>query len=401
VVARHADTSTVADQPTGTSDGASGDESPSLTHDQVAAALLTWIGGTAIVVLVTLGALAASAVTGVARVLLAVVATVSAVACGLLVLGGRSGWISRYRGQAVVTAISALLSVGGGALVAGTGSALQVVALVLAVTVAGAGLPEMRWFASAVGVAWAAGVTGSVGALVAGTASGVAWQDPVVGAVALAAATLVALAARTDRERALASLVAVHRQVDDESVRDQLTGAANRRGLEMVAVPMIENARRQGEAVHCLFIDLDGFRVVNEELGTAQGDQVLSCVAEALRASIRTTDVLARWAGDEFVVIGPGTGTSPLEMERRVRSRLASDPPVPLEVWKGRISVGSATLVPWDDGDLHSLLRRADQDMALRRSLRRHSTLPRRSDPSPGLPPPSGNPVQGKRDKSD
>lgn len=157
------------------------------------------------------------------------------------------------------------------------------------------------------------------------------------------------------------------------SVRDGLTGLNNRRGLEMVALPMVENARRNGQAVHCLYLDVDDFRAVNESHGTEVGDEVLLGVAEALMASVRGTDVVARWSGDEFVVVGPGTGTSPLELERRIRAQLAAAPQVAGQAWAGRVSIGSATLVPWDDGNLDSLLRRADQDMALRRSLRRQS----------------------------
>jgi diguanylate cyclase (GGDEF)-like protein len=109
-----------------------------------------------------------------------------------------------------------------------------------------------------------------------------------------------------------------------------------------------------------------------------------------LVASIRATDVVARWAGDQFVVLGPGTGTSPLEMERRVRGHLAVDPPAPADVWPAAVSIGSATLVPWDDGNLDSLLSRAEEDMQLRRSLRRQGRG--RSRTGPAAPPtmPSG-----------
>ena len=111
--------------------------------------------------------------------------------------------------------------------------------------------------------------------------------------------------------------------------------------------------------------------MINDAAGPQVGDDLLRAVAAAVMAAVRSTDIVARWSGDEFVVVGPGTGTSPLELERRVHAHLAQVTPVPAEVWTPRVSIGSATLVPWDEGDLASLLRRAEQDMRLRRSLRR------------------------------
>src|SRR5205814_10282304 len=90
-----------------------------------------------------------------------------------------------------------------------------------------------------------------------------------------------------------------------------------------------------------------------------------------LQAAGGTTDVVGGWAGVVLVFVGPGSGTAALELERRVHVHLAAAPPLPPDVWGARVSIGSATLVPWDEGDLASLLRRADQDMRLRRSLRR------------------------------
>jgi diguanylate cyclase (GGDEF)-like protein len=207
------------------------------------------------------------------------------------------------------------------------------------------------------------------------------------------APTLVLLVATALSALIRAGLVDVMQAVDagrsrlqQLAVKDDLTGTANRRGLEMLAAPMIENARRQGEAVHCLSIDVDAFAKVNEALGHERGNAVLLAVAEAVNASIRSTDIVARLTGDAFVVFGPGTGMSPLELERRVRAKLTAQATVPAEVWQPRVSVGAAALVPWDEGDLESLLRRADQDMYLRRSLRRQTTIPRRPTPRPPQP---------------
>ncbi len=189
----------------------------------------------------------------------------------------------------------------------------------------------------------------------------------------VAAAAGVAYAVRSMLTAQAAGLDSAREQAEELSVRDPLTGLANRAGIELVAAPMIEHARRSGQAVHCLYIDVDGMRTVNEAAGLSGGDAVLREVAEIVQACVRGTDVVARWTGDEFVVVGPGTGTSPLELERRVRARIVTHPPVPTEVWSGRVSIGSATLVPWDEGNLSALLAKGEQDMEMRRSLRRQS----------------------------
>ena len=197
---------------------------------------------------------------------------------------------------------------------------------------------------------------------------------------------------------------AVHRQLEgsrreieraltfaqNATVHDPLTSLANRKGLAMLGAQILETARRRGDAVYCMFLDVDGLARVNAELGHAAGDEVLLTVSEALTSSTRATDAVARWGDDEFVVIGPGTGLAPLEMERRVRARCLENSPVPREKWPARISAGGAVLEPWDDGDMETLLRQADREMHLRRALRREASQPPyqpvRLDPSPNPP---------------
>lgn len=222
------------------------------------------------------------------------------------------------------------------------------------------------------------------------------WRDPqpgaswLVGLGILAAVTGLVAVMRAGIVALERTLAEVRLSADEGAVVDSLTGTANRRGLEMLTVPMIENARREGQAVHCLYVDIDAFTTVDEIAGKGASDEVLVAVAEALKTSVRVTDAVARWSGDGFVVMGPGTGTSPLELERRLRSHLSQVSPVPDDVWSARVSVGSATLVPWDDDDLRALLGRAEQDMRLRRTLRRQSgeRARRSAAPSPDVPSP-------------
>ncbi|HVN12873.1 MAG TPA: diguanylate cyclase [Kineosporiaceae bacterium] len=262
--------------------------------------------------------------------------------------------------------------------VAGVATALRMIAtgaswtgleLPLAVVVALA-LPGRLALLAAVAVTAPAG--GAVtGVVVRGTGAGSEILGSVLPLVAVPAAAVIALAWRRRAALLEARLRVADHTADQGAVRDHLTGAVNQRGLEMVADPMLQNARRQGEAVHCLLVDVDDFRLLNERVGRQAGDDVLRSVAAALQSAIRTTDVVGRWSDDEFVVVGPGTGTSPLELERRVHLHLASSPPLPPAVWTPQVSIGSATLVPWDEGDLSSLLGRAEKDLGLRRSLRR------------------------------
>lgn len=84
---------------------------------------------------------------------------------------------------------------------------------------------------------------------------------------------------------------------------DELTGLPNRASLLSILRLAIARASRDTSLLALLFIDLDKFKPINDELGHQAGDQLLSAVGARLRASIRNTDVVARIGGDEFVVL--------------------------------------------------------------------------------------------------
>lgn len=191
--------------------------------------------------------------------------------------------------------------------------------------------------------------------------------------VALVAALALALAIRRrfDRERGETERALAFAQ--DVTVHDPLTGLTNRRGLALLGAQILESAHRGGDAVYCVFIDIDGLATVNEQLGHSAGDDVLLTVAEGLRRSTRATDAVARWGDDEFVVVGPGTGLAPLEMERRIRAHCLEHSSVDRDTWQARVSAGGSVLEPWDEGSIETILRLADREMRLRRALRRKS----------------------------
>jgi diguanylate cyclase (GGDEF)-like protein len=98
-----------------------------------------------------------------------------------------------------------------------------------------------------------------------------------------------------------------YRSANESSRSDFLTGLANRREFFAVAEQERLRAARYGKCVSVAYMDLDGFKEVNDKLGHSAGDAILMEVANALRANLRATDVVARMGGDEFVLLLPET----------------------------------------------------------------------------------------------
>lgn len=108
------------------------------------------------------------------------------------------------------------------------------------------------------------------------------------------------------------------------SQTDDLTSLRNARYLRDYLLSEIKRARRYGASVAVLFLDLDNFKSVNDEHGHLVGSQVLIEVAGAIADSVRDTDTVARYGGDEFVVVLPETDTErALQVAERVREGLA------------------------------------------------------------------------------
>jgi diguanylate cyclase (GGDEF)-like protein/PAS domain S-box-containing protein len=113
--------------------------------------------------------------------------------------------------------------------------------------------------------------------------------------------------ARDAAEEANLALLSANARLHGQVTTDMLTGLCNRNHFENVLKTQIENSRAHGEKLCLLLMDLDNFRSVNERYGHSLGDLVLSELARLLQSHLRKHDVLARWNGDQFMLMLPNT----------------------------------------------------------------------------------------------
>ena len=149
------------------------------------------------------------------------------------------------------------------------------------------------------------------------------------------------------------------------SVTDDLTQLYNSRYLNQVLRREAKRASRSGRPLSLLFIDLDGFKTVNDTHGHRSGSQALVEAAAVIRRSARETDVVARFGGDEFSLILPDTGSDgAAAVGDRVRERVAAHQFLAGEGLDVRltVSVGVATL-PDVAGSAEELMKAADVAM--------------------------------------
>jgi two-component system cell cycle response regulator len=142
----------------------------------------------------------------------------------------------------------------------------------------------------------------------------------------------------------MAGLVRAQRQV---AITDGLTGLRTRRFFEEAIVIETARALRAGSPLGLLIVDIDNFKLVNDTYGHNGGDRVLCEVADRLRSSVRTGDMIARYGGEEFAVVLPDAGEQDIiRIGEQIRTGLAGAPIAANEdAWISvRVSVGAAAL---------------------------------------------------------
>jgi len=152
---------------------------------------------------------------------------------------------------------------------------------------------------------------------------------------------------------------------------DPLTGLANRTLFRELTAHALETCKREGAPLSVLFIDLDGFKQVNDTHGHEAGDKLLVAFAERLLSAARSSDVVARVGGDEFAVMLEGTDADTgAEIAFKLRDELSHPYAIDGLALAVRASIGTATF-PQSGASAAELLKRADEAMYRAKSARR------------------------------
>ncbi len=169
-------------------------------------------------------------------------------------------------------------------------------------------------------------------------------------------------------QRVMRSSIQIHTmydELDEIASHDSLTGLINRSSFEFQFQQMVERAQRYNEQLALLYLDLDGFKQINDTLGHAVGDQVLQSVSAVFSRQVRDNDIVGRIGGDEFAIVISHVGTE--QRVGEIAERILREIKRPIEL-EGQpavqigISIGVA-LYPKDGRSEEELLQAADRAM--------------------------------------
>ncbi|WP_320041558.1 sensor domain-containing diguanylate cyclase [uncultured Desulfobacter sp.] len=175
------------------------------------------------------------------------------------------------------------------------------------------------------------------------------------------------------------SNVTAHEQLKFLAFHDPLTGLLNRGVMKRVLEREFSRAKRYGTDLSLIFLDLDDFKTINDTAGHDIGDQILCLVARALTYQKRDSDIVARFAGDEFIVILPSSNTSHAEKYiHRVQHYLET---TPLNDGKKdhfiRLSHGISNILDADIKETSDMVKIADKRMYQVKSIKKGLTRPK------------------------
>lgn len=180
------------------------------------------------------------------------------------------------------------------------------------------------------------------------------------------------IAHQIESEREVKRLKSLTRDLSDRAITDPLTGVANRRGLMDRLERMLDRAQRDHDTLMVAFVDLDGFKSINDRHGHEAGDVFLCQIARKLADSIRANDLIARYGGDEFVIV-TGAGDADSFGRRIEQATVGRFKTQQAEIDYAGASVGVA-VASGEDSTALALLSRADGAMYASKLARKRNS---------------------------
>jgi diguanylate cyclase (GGDEF)-like protein len=181
-------------------------------------------------------------------------------------------------------------------------------------------------------------------------------------------------ALRAEVRRLAAALAAAEQRIAELEARadiDPLLDIFNRRGFERELNRSLAHVRRYGTLAALLFIDLDGFKAVNDRHGHTVGDALLKQVARALAAHVRASDVVARYGGDEFAVLLWHIGVREAAMKAHELEEVIAGAAISLGGERLSVGASAGTVALAAALDAAAIIEAADRAMYARKKERR------------------------------
>ena len=151
---------------------------------------------------------------------------------------------------------------------------------------------------------------------------------------------------------------------------DELTGLMNRREINLRAPELINQAKRYGHTIALLMVDIDHFKIVNDDYGHLEGDKVLKKLGQRLLTCGRQTDIIARFGGEEFIMLLPDTDLAHLILFCEKLHSLVSE----IEVNNTPITVSIGVTISHGNQNLQNLTKQADAALYRAKNSGRNKT---------------------------
>ncbi len=192
----------------------------------------------------------------------------------------------------------------------------------------------------------------------------------------MAFVTIMAYCMERARVQATQAHLRVSESLEDLARTDELTGMLNRRGIQERVSAELSRSQRHKQEMSIVLCDADYFKRINDTYGHDVGDEALRKLAKQLQATVRVSDSVGRWGGEEFILLLPNTSIEKAYLlVERIRMRIASEP-LALNGRSIKLSISCGLASTKFSNDLSSLLKCADMSLYDAKEQGRNCTRP-------------------------